>query len=238
VAARAAYQGAKTATAGVALARLHLAAGETLEALSALEAARKQDPAHLGALNDLGVLYMKMDRVSDAVEVLEAALKVKDNSATRTNLAEALTRLDRKNEAIEHLKRAAVLAPESRSVKHRLAGLLLDTGKAKEAAPLLAALLPQEPDATSLVRVGKVFAQAGAHPQAVGYFGRALAVNPQALGALLPVGLSLEALGQTAKAAEAYQRYVAAAAADPAHAARVKKAQARLAALLATIGPE
>lgn len=147
----------------LALAELHHAAGRKLEALDAYEAALRVAPRNLRVLNDLGVRYVGLGRHDEAVAVLQTALGVKDNGATRLNIGSALADLDRAPEAIEHLRRAAELVPGSAQVHRRLGEVLLQAGKLAEAEQSLLRSLALQQDLPTLLRLGALY-EAGKLP--------------------------------------------------------------------------
>jgi tetratricopeptide (TPR) repeat protein len=236
--ARQAYLAADTAAGHVALSRIQLASDNRLAALTSLEIARTRDPHELNALNDLGVLYLQLERVDDAIAVLQAALEVKDNGASRLNLAEALTRAGREKEAVDHLRRAAVLDPASLAVRRRLAATLVKVGAHEEAARHLEQTLGDAPSTERLVELARIYRAAKRPDKAVAAYERALRTEPAAAGVWFELGRTFEEGADPVSAARAYQRYVDTAHVDPTHAPRVAEARKRLEALLPLVAPQ
>jgi tetratricopeptide (TPR) repeat protein len=108
------------AWAWMALADLERTEGRKLEAMAGFEKAVEKTPQNLAALNNLGVSYVEVGRIEEGLGLCEKAIETRDNPASRVNAADALARLARLEEALEHLRRAAILNPESQDIRHRL----------------------------------------------------------------------------------------------------------------------
>src|SRR5215216_5154342 len=101
-----------------------LAGGQTEAAITQLKHALKLSPHYLSALNDLGVLYLQLNRLPEAAELFAQAVKVDENfHLARLNLGVVLHRQGRDKDAVHVL---AVLYEKDRSMK----GLALSYGDA------------------------------------------------------------------------------------------------------------
>jgi Flp pilus assembly protein TadD len=92
-----------------------LAGGETEAAIAELKRALKLSPHYLRALNDLGVLYLQLNRLPEAAELFAQAVKFDDSfNLARLNLGVVLHRQGRNKEAVQTL---APLYEKDRSMK-------------------------------------------------------------------------------------------------------------------------
>lgn len=86
----------------------------------------------------LGLNYASMSQDEKAVVHLEAAVRLKpDSAAARTNLAASLSRLGRFQLAGEQLRKALELAPHDYTTNHNLGEFYIKYGKIPGARPLL-----------------------------------------------------------------------------------------------------
>lgn len=213
------------------LARVHRVQGAKLQALAALEAAVKAGPKDLQALNDLGVQYLELERLPDAAATLQRALAVQDNPATRLNLATVLDKLDRRAEALEHLRLAAAMAPRSKGVLAAWAGLLERDGRRDEADAVLQRSLALGQDAPTLIALGRIRLGQSRPADAAAILGRVVEADPGAAEAHYWLGNARYSLGEVDAAAESWRRFVRVAGAQPALAPLVGKARQSLAAM-------
>lgn len=212
----------------LALAGLHRATGRKVEALEAFEAAVKAAPEDLTALNNLGVHYLELGRTEEGLAMLGRAIAVQDNAASRLNLGEALVKLKRLEEALEHFQRAAALAPRSAEVYRRLGGLLLVGGKGADAERMLLKSLELQQDPVTALDLGVLYQVQGRHEQAAGLLRQVLAVRPDAPEVAYRLGFSLKALGDLPGARDAFQRYLRLAAGRPEEAQKVAEVEKAL----------
>ncbi len=92
-----------------------LAGGETETAIAQLKRALKLSPRYLRALNDLGVLYLQLNRLPEAAELFAQAVKFDESfNLARLNLGVVLHRQGRNKEAVQIL---APLYEKDRSMK-------------------------------------------------------------------------------------------------------------------------
>jgi tetratricopeptide (TPR) repeat protein len=101
--------------------------GDYAEAAETYEKELRRDPRHVAAQTGVGNACFQQGFYQDAVEAYRAALRIEENRPiTHKNLAEALLRLERRCEALPHLKRSAeldgVLGADTR-LRSRIAAL-------------------------------------------------------------------------------------------------------------------
>ena len=97
------------------------------EAAESYEQELRRNPRHAAAQTGVGNARFQQGFFQDAVEAYRAALRIEENRpSTHKNLAEALLRLDRRCEALPHLKRSVeldgVLGADAR-LRSRIAAL-------------------------------------------------------------------------------------------------------------------
>ena len=162
------------------------------------------------------------------MELFHRALAVRDNAATRLNLGNALARTDPAG-AVEHLQRAAVLAPRLAEVWRRLGELLSVAGRQQEAEAALRRSLALETSAAALLAVGRLCLATNRLAQALQVAGQLASLVPGVPEPLFIQGMALLGLGRGAEAVAALDGYVRMAAGVPAEAQRVSTAREVLA---------
>src|ERR1041385_7683122 len=112
--------------------------GQTETAITQLKRALKLSPHYLRALNDLGVLYLQLNRLPEAAELFAQAVKLDENfSVARLNLGVVLHRQGRDRDAMQTL---AVLYEKDRALKGvalSYADALLGAGELAKAEQVL-----------------------------------------------------------------------------------------------------
>ena len=113
-------------------------AGHYPEAAAQLEKLLHEVPQSFEVHELLGMVYAGESQDTLANQELEAAVRLKPNSAAaRTNLASNLVRLGKLDTAQEQLKRAVALEPHSFDAYHNLGELYVRMGKLLDAIPYL-----------------------------------------------------------------------------------------------------
>lgn len=87
----------------------------------------------------LGLSYASLSRDNDAIRELQAAVRLKpDSAAARTNLAASLSHAGKTELAGEQFRKALELEPNNYTANHNLGEFYVGTGKLSDAVPLLA----------------------------------------------------------------------------------------------------
>lgn len=87
----------------------------------------------------LGLSYASLSRDEDAIRELQAAVRLKpDSAAARTNLAASLSHAGETEPAGEQFRKALALEPDNYTANHNLGEYYVGTGNLPEALPLLA----------------------------------------------------------------------------------------------------
>jgi tetratricopeptide (TPR) repeat protein len=113
-------------------------AGKLSAAASQLEELAPYAPGSFEIQELLGLVYASQSQDSKAVEHLQAAVRLKPDSATaRTNLAAALSHSGKSELAGDQFRKALELAPGDYHANHNLGEFYVQSGKLAEARPLL-----------------------------------------------------------------------------------------------------
>ncbi|MCM3881508.1 MAG: tetratricopeptide repeat protein [Vicinamibacterales bacterium] len=123
----------KDATDRETLNRLFLAKWMATDAVGLEELIRRQ-PSRIALRDDIGVLYMLLERPAEAAVHFDASLQLQPNSApAHYNLATALSGAGRLDEAVAHYRRALELRPSYALAHNNLAVALLRLGQTQDA---------------------------------------------------------------------------------------------------------
>ena len=124
----------------------HYDAGQFPEAAAQLEDLLPHVPDNFEAQELLGLVYASMSEDAKAIVHLEAAVRLKPDSApARTNLAASLSRSGSPQSAEEQLRKALALAPHDYTTNHNLGEFYIKSGKISEGRPLLERAQQLEP---------------------------------------------------------------------------------------------
>ncbi len=107
----------------------------------------KSSPTSYVAFNNLGFEYMKRGRISEAIEALNKAVKIKDDLPhVRLNLAKCYAKTGEINMAIHHYNAAIAQLDDAAEVRCELAALLERTGRTQRAIEQYETALRENPD--------------------------------------------------------------------------------------------
>jgi Flp pilus assembly protein TadD/nucleoside phosphorylase len=106
------------------------------EAEEALRRAVDLDPNSAGKLTNLAAIVAKLGRITDAVELCQRAIKIKEYARTYSLLGQLLVGLDRWAEAEAALRRGLELAPGDSEMMANLGVVLGNIGRLSEAEEL------------------------------------------------------------------------------------------------------
>ena len=207
------------------------------EAAGYYEQILRLDPALHPLRANLGLMRHLNGEDERAVQEFRKALSGDANLyAARLFLGISLLELNRANEALPHLERAARDKPQDTIARFHLARVYYLTERYQEAVKQLQQLLEKQPDdAEALYLVGRVYLKLSLdayeqlkrrHPEhyriyqllgenyevqglngpAIVNYRKAIEVNPQARGLLLRLGDLYQATGEQEKAIDAYRQ--------------------------------
>ncbi|HEY4051613.1 MAG TPA: tetratricopeptide repeat protein, partial [Acidobacteriaceae bacterium] len=113
-------------------------AGQFAEAAAQLEDLLPRAPKSFEVHELLGMVYAAQSQDTKAIEHLEAAVRLKPDSAPgRTNLAVSLSHAGRVESAGEQLRKALELEPRNFDANHNLGEFYIQSGKIADACPFL-----------------------------------------------------------------------------------------------------
>ncbi|MGM0576757.1 MAG: tetratricopeptide repeat protein [Myxococcota bacterium] len=196
------------APAHLALGTVARRAGRPVEARGSFERAVDLVPDDVRALNNLGVVYLELDRTEEAVDAFEQAIDVRDNAASRLNLANALLGADRVPEAVAHLRRAAELEPGSAEIWRRLGSALRAGGELPAAAEALRRALELDRTPATAYTLALVEQARGRYGRTADLLRQVLEAEPRHADAAYDLGATLKAMGETEGAVRALERYL------------------------------
>ena len=154
-------------------------------------------PQYLRALNDLGVLYLKLERLDEAAATFTQAISLNGRfSFPRLNLGLVLNRLGRYNEAVEVLRQLVKEQPTLTQAHVLLSDGLMDLQQWDEAEQQLREALKDDKldratQAEAHQKLGLILNQKERYEAAVTELEKALALNPDAAMARLYLGGAL-----------------------------------------------
>lgn len=186
-----------------------LAGGQTEAAITELKRALKLSPHYLRALNDLGVLYLQLNRLPEAAELFAHAVKLDETfHLARLNLGVVLHRQGKNKEAVQAL---APLYEKDRSLK----GVALTYADALLGVPELAkaeqvlreALKDSTNDTVDLhFKLGVILNRQDRFEEAAVELKKAVTINDTAANAHLLLGATLLQLNRSDEAEKSLLR--------------------------------
>jgi tetratricopeptide (TPR) repeat protein len=194
--ARAAYERAMKAVAD----------GRAADALGELKSAVAAHPKYARALNDLGVLYLKLDRLDEAAEMLQRAAKInKRFYFPRLNLGVVLNRQGKYSEAVEVLGRLYGESPNFQGLSLTYADALVGAGQAAKAKKVLGdalagADLERAAQVEAHYKLGMILSREESYAAAAAELEKAVGLDPDAANARLLLGGALMQSGRPAEA--------------------------------------
>jgi predicted O-linked N-acetylglucosamine transferase (SPINDLY family) len=174
---------------------LDSAASGCLDVLRAL-------PAHVEALNLLGLVRLQQNRAADAVDAFRQAIAGRpDNAGFHSNLGMALRAMRRLDDALAAYERSIELQPGYAPAHVNRGNTLMDLRRFPEALAAYEAALDLRPNHPgTLLHRGMALQRLDRHTEAIADFDRALAARPDDAATLEQRGKSLSKLGRMAEA--------------------------------------
>ena len=174
----------------------------------------KRNSSHPNALHIYGYALLMQDRASEAIPPLEKALRSLRDPAIETQLAIALRKAGRTDDALARLQRVAKQEPVFPGAVHELGYLLNSLGRTDEAIEAVTAgmeAVPSLPDLPLLL--GWIFHARNDGPRARSAFARVLTIAPHHPDAHYGMGMVLMDAAEYQAAAEQFRQALAS---DPA----------------------
>lgn len=176
------------------------------EAITELKAAVKSYPKYLGALNDLGVLFLKLNRLDEATEALRAAIKVDEHFyIARLNLGIVLNRQQKYEQAVALLDKLYKESPTLTGLRKPFVEALIGTNQLPVAEKILrdAQIDPKLTNDEKVevhYKLGMVLSRQDRYAEAVEMLQMATKLNPAASNAHFLLGAALLELKRYAEA--------------------------------------
>ncbi|MFL6228754.1 MAG: tetratricopeptide repeat protein [Pyrinomonadaceae bacterium] len=186
--------------------------GQAEPGIASLKRAETIYPQYLRAINDLGVVYMKLNRLEEAADAFGRALKTNARFAfARLNLGITLNRMGKHAEAAALLETLFKENPELPAVRENFADALYDAGRLPECDKLLRSALgdvtlEQKQKAEMHYKLGRVLSREEKTTEAVKELQRATELEPTGFNAYLLLGGNLLRLKRAAEAERALLR--------------------------------
>ena len=180
--------------------------GRAEEAVSELKRAAAAHPKYARALNDLGVLYLKLDRLDEAAETLARAAKINRRFYfPRLNLGVVLNRQGKYAEAVEVLGKLHGESPNFPGLGQTYADALVGAGQAARAKKVLGdALAASDLDRAARVeahyKLGMILSREEDYAAAAAELEKAVRLDPDAANVHLLLGGALMQLQRPAEA--------------------------------------
>lgn len=171
-----------------------LGEGQAGAAISALKATIEVYPRYLRALNDLGVLYLKLNQLEEAADVLRKAIKInKRFQFARLNLGVVLNRQGKSAEATEILFSLYKETPTLPGLSVPLAEALIGSGRLADAKRILRETIAGEKlEETHQVeahyKLAVALSREENYGEAIGELQKAITLDPNAANAHLLLG--------------------------------------------------
>jgi len=145
-----------------------------------LESLIRREPNRTALRDDIGVLYMELDRPADALPHFEATLKLKPDSASaHFNYGTALAGAGRHDDAVAEFQRALQLRPDYAIAHNNLGSALLQLGRPQAALASFREAARVDPGlGEAHLNAGLIARALGDTPEAIARFRRALELNP------------------------------------------------------------
>jgi tetratricopeptide (TPR) repeat protein len=188
----------KDAESWVILGRLYRVSNDSAESEKAYNAALKSDPDSEDALTGLATMYADMGDNDRAIEKLKAAAEKAPNERTLEALAEAYERVRDYKSAVEVLKRALAISPDSDRLELSLANNLMQSGQLDEALKIYQALADDDPhDADLRLRLAEIYRSQHDLVKARDQLEQAKKIDPGDMGVSYEEANLLEAEGKS-----------------------------------------
>jgi tetratricopeptide (TPR) repeat protein len=168
----------------------------------------EKSPAKARPYNNLGAALIHQGRLQEAIEYLQAALKIEpDYADAHYNLGSAFARLGDLEKGIYHFNETLRLDPKNLKALNNLGVALVLQGRVNEGIKHLEAALKIKPsDADLHNNLGFALMDQGELDAAVEHLSRALALDPRHLGAYNNLGLVLKRRGQLEESRQQFSR--------------------------------
>jgi protein O-mannosyl-transferase len=159
------------------------------------------------ALGNLGNVYLREGKISDAMGYFEEALRIKpDYVEMQCNLGLTLAQVGKTQSAIEHYEQALRIEPNLAMAHCNLGVALAQVGRIPEAIEHLQQALRVRPSyAEAHYNLGTALARSGRLTEAMGHWEQALRIKPDFAEVHCNLGNALQQTGRPQEAIEHYE---------------------------------
>ena len=191
-------------------ARLAGIEGDYPAALNLLRDAIELDPDSAFLLVSLAEIKFKIGQIQEALEYIDRAIKLDPSYREPYLMAgSVMAAAGKDSEAVGYLRKAVELDPAKEDAYLQLAVSLTRLFEYEEAVSTLKALIKVNNESVlGYYYLGKTYGQMKLYREAVGYFSKTLELRPDFDQATIDMAAAYEALGDNAKAIEAYKGLV------------------------------
>ena len=170
----------------------------------------KIDPNHLGALNNLGVIYKNLQDYQKAKDCYEKIIEIDPNHATAlNNLGGVFKKLGENQKAKDCYEKIIEIDPNHADALNGLGAIykiLKENGKAKKSFEKVIELKPDHIDAHN--NLGNVFKELGENQKAKDCFEKAIEIDPNHVEAYNNLGVLLLTAGKIKEAKSCYEKVI------------------------------
>ena len=165
------------------------------------------DPRHVDAIHMMGALALQVGKAGPAVQLLDEAARLSPgNPAIASNLASALRRAGRPEDALTSVRRALTLAPGFTDALQNLANILEDLNRHDEAAEAIAQLIAgQGPSVERYLRLASLHINGNQPEAAIDVLYDLLGMDPLSAAAYTNLGVAFRRLNRVEEATAAYR---------------------------------
>ena len=188
-----------------------IAAGKSADAALLFAKFLDQNPDHPAALHGLGLSHYLKRRYGEAAELLRrAVLAERNNPQYLANLAEALRRDKKPDEALKYFERCATVMPEHLKAHLGIANSLRDLGRVEEAIGRYRLALALDPAfAEAYHYLGVTLLDLRRAGEAAPLLRKAAALKPGYTEAELSLARALDVMGESEEALAVYRAILA-----------------------------
>lgn len=161
-----------------------------------------RNPACWMAYNNLGNILYQANRIPEAMDLFNQALRIKPDAA-HYSLGNALLQTGRTSGAIDEYEEALRINPDYAEAHNNLGSALLQTGRTPEAIEQYEQALRINPGfATAHNNLGNALVRTGRAQEAIDHYKQALRISPNSASTHNNLGAALAQLGRISEATE------------------------------------
>ncbi len=176
----------------------------------------KDNPKDAQAHRLMADIFVRQDKIADAIPEWEAAVKFDGNDrVSRENLGAAYLQTQQFDKAVQMYKAAYAKKPKDGETAYYYGLSLAQSGHTAEAIPVLQSAVASKPTAPAYMQLGVTLDKSGKHAEAADAFAAAAKLDPKNPQPLLYSGLIYHQTGSDARAIPALQQALALGTDDP-----------------------